>query len=184
MESGQRSIHTYLIKRSRSGDREAQNELYKAYAQAMYQICRRMMGNDEDAKDVLQDAFVHAFVKLNTLRNDNLFTAWLKRIVVNHCLNALKAQKQLQLEVEEYETEELDEAYNKIRVQQVLRALDQISPGCRTVLNLYVFEGYDHGEIAQILNISVSASKAQYSKAKSKIRSLLNTDKKNGTGFI
>jgi RNA polymerase sigma-70 factor (ECF subfamily) len=124
-------------------------------------------------------------VKLGSLRNDKLFTAWLKRIVVNHCLNALKAQKQLQLKVEEYEEEsESDETYHEMRVQQVLGALDHISAGCRTVLNLYVFEGYDHSEIAQILNISESASKAQYSKAKSKIRSLLNTDKKNGTGFI
>ena len=184
MESGQRSIHTYLIKRSRAGDREAQNELYKAYAQAMFQICRRMMGNEEDAKDVLQDAFVHAFVKLNTLRSDTLFTAWLKRIVINHCLNALKSRKQLHLETEESFVEDVDEDYTQVRVQQVLKALDQISAGCRTVLNLYVFEGYDHNEIAQILNISVSASKAQYSKAKSKIRSLINTNKKNGTGFI
>lgn len=184
MESGQRSIHTYLIKRSRSGDREAQNELYKAYAQAMYQICRRMMGNEEDAKDVLQDAFVHVFLKLHTLRKDALFTAWLKRIVINHCLNALKARKQLHLEVEEVQDEDKDEDYHQMRVQQVLQALDQISPGCRTVLNLYVFEGYDHGEIAQVLNISESASKAQYSKAKSKIRSLIKNNKKNGTGFI
>ncbi len=137
-----------------------------------------MMGNEEDAKDVLQESFIHAFSKLSTLKDAGMFTAWLKRVVVNHCLNALKKRKKMDLSIEDYlpEVETAEPEMHSFKVKQVLQALDNISAGCRMVLNLYVFEGYDHGEISQILNISESASKAQYSKAKSKIREILQVN--------
>ena len=178
LHTGQKSIHTYLILKSQEGDRRAQNELFKLYAEAMYNICRRIMGNEDDAKDVLQDSFVHAFTKINTLRNIDTFSAWIKRIVINHCINALKKKDILTGEIEqerefpEAETFE-DHREDKIEAQKVLKAIDKISEGCKTVLNLYLFEGYDHNEIAEILSISVSASKSQYSKAKAKVRKLV-----------
>ncbi|GJM30996.1 MAG: DNA-directed RNA polymerase sigma-70 factor [Cyclobacteriaceae bacterium] len=178
MKSEAISLHKYLINRSQAGDQKAQYELYNLYAAAMYNICRRMMGNDDDAKDVLQDSFIQAFTKLNTLKKEELFPAWIKRIVVNRCLNQLQKSKvfklisdeELEISPDECETEEEKE----YQVDRIKKAMDQISEGCRTVLNLYVFEGYDHKEISEILSISESASKAQYSKAKSKIRSILN----------
>jgi RNA polymerase sigma-70 factor (ECF subfamily) len=75
------------------GDSSAQEKLYKMYAQAMYNICRRMMGNEEEAKDILQESFIHAFEKLPTLREVNTFSSWIKRIVTNHCINALRKKK-------------------------------------------------------------------------------------------
>lgn len=179
-ESGAFSLHKYLIRRSQSGDRKAQHELYNLYVEAMYNICRRMMGNDEDAKDVLQDSFIQAFSKLGTLQKEELFPAWLKRIVVNRCLNALKKNRAMveltndEIEMPEEEQDVQEEV--KFQVERIKKALDRISAGCRTVLNLYVFEGYDHKEIGKILSISESASKAQYSKAKSKIRQILNAN--------
>ena len=177
MESGHQTLHKYLISQSKLGDRKAQNELYHLYVDAMYNLCRRMMGNSDDAKDVLQDAFVHAFTKIDTLKEEALFSAWLKRIVINRCINTLKKRKLYTQSLEDQDMKaepiESPENYRKEQIQLVKGALDRISPGCRTVLNLYVFEGYDHGEIAQILSISESASKAQYSKAKSKIRQLI-----------
>ncbi len=137
-----------------------------------------MMGNDEDAKDVLQESFIQAFTKLSTLKKEELFPAWLKRIVVNRCLNQLQKSKDFMTTLNEQvdhpasETEDMEE--KQLQVDRVRKAMDHISEGCRTVLNLYVFEGYDHREISQILSISESASKAQYSKAKSKIRNILN----------
>ncbi len=180
MESGRQTIHKYLINRSQRGDRKAQNELYKLYVGAMYNICRRMMGNSEEAKDVLQDAFIHAFTKLKTLKEERMFSGWLKRIIVNHCLNALKKKKDFAVSEDMVEhipneNEENNELY-KYQVKKVMSALDKISVGTRTVLNLYVFEGYDHKEIAQILSISESASKSQYSKAKSKIREIIASE--------
>lgn len=179
MQTGQKSIHTYLIVKSQEGDRRAQNELFKLYANAMFNICRRMMGDEDDAKDVLQDAFVHVFTKIKGLRKTETFSAWIKRIVINHCINALRKKKNIELT-------DLDGATNLVEtepgeagvlihyeVAKVLQAIDQISEGCKTVLNLYLFEGYDHKEIAGILNISESTSKAQYSKAKAKVRKIL-----------
>ncbi len=180
LESGAFSLHKYLINRSQGGDRKAQHQLYNLYAEAMYNICRRMMGNDEDAKDILQESFIQAFSKLGKLQKEELFPAWLKRIVVNHCLNALKKNRNMiELMNEEIETpqeEHEDQEEVQFQVERIKKALDRISVGCRTVLNLYVFEGYDHKEIAEILSISESASKAQYSKAKSKIRQILKAN--------
>ena len=181
MQTGQKSIHSYLILKSQEGDRRAQNELFKLYANAMYNICRRMMGDDDDAKDVLQDSFIHAFTRIKGLRKLDTFSAWIKRIVINHCINALKKKSIVTNElVDECDIPDLqvEENPNEIRfeAQRVLKAIDKISEGCRTVMNLYLFEGYDHKEIAQVLNISESASKAQYSKAKAKVRKILTEE--------
>lgn len=176
MESEQQTIYKYLIERSKQGDRQAQNELYKLYADAMYNVCRRMMGDEDEAKDVLQEAFVTAFTRLQSLKDERLFSAWLKRIIVNHCLNAIKKRKEFVIPLEENLDiiEERDvQRYNDFEVKQVMRAIDLLPDGARTVLNLYLFEGYDHKEIGQILNITESASKSQFSKAKSKIRVMI-----------
>ena len=181
MLTGQKSIHKYLILKSQEGDRRAQNELFKLYANAMYNISRRMMGDEDEAKDVLQDAFIHAFMKIGELRNADTFTAWIKRIVINHCINALKKKKMVTGDIDDERdvmAEEVSENPEPLRYEthRILRAIDRISDGCKTVLNLYLFEGYDHTEISQILNISVSASKAQYSKARAKVRKLLSEE--------
>lgn len=182
MQTGQKSIHAYLILRSQEGDRRAQNELFKLYADAMYNICRRMMGNEDDAKDVLQDSFIHVFSKMKALRNIDTFSAWIKRIVINHCINALKKKSIISGDIENVgDFPEVGEDDNmdrlKFETKKILEAIDKISEGCKTVLNLYLFEGYDHKEIAEILAISESASKAQYSKAKAKVRGLLEEEK-------
>jgi len=180
VKSGQQTIHKYLVQRSQQGDRQAQNELYKLYVQAMYNICRRMMGDDEEARDVLQEAFVTAFSMIRSLKHEVTFSAWLKRIVINHCLNALKKKRLMTVDLKESDdfTEESNEDpdFREYRVRRIMAAIDKISDGCKTVLNLYLFEGYDHKEIGQILGITEATSKAQYSKAKSKIRKLLNVN--------
>lgn len=177
MKSEQQTIHKYLINRSQEGDRKAQSELYKLYASAMYNICRRMIGDDEEAKDALQDAFVTVFVNIKKLKEEATFSAWVKRIVINQCINTLKKKRLLTSSLEESHEgivqDEDSEAFSSHDIGQVMAAIDRISDGCKTVLNLYLFEGYDHKEIGQILSISESASKAQYCKAKSKIRKLL-----------
>ncbi len=181
MEPGEQTIHQYLVRRSKEGDRQAQSELYRLFVNAMYNISRRMMGDDEEAKDVLQDVFIEAFSKLHTLEREVTFPAWLKRIVVNKSINALRKKKDLTTGLEEDiefpETEEiLDKDIIRYRADRIMRAADKISKGCKTVFNLYLFDGYDHKEIGQILSITESASKAQYSKAKSKIRKILEAN--------
>ena len=179
LEAESHSIREYLVDRSQKGDRQAQNELYKLYVGAMYNICRRMMGNDEDAKDVLQEAFIDAFVNIKKLKQAKLFSAWLKRIVINHCINALK-KKRIEANpfAEGFDVPDVSEddhhgGVMQMEAKKIMKAIDKISDGCKIVLNLYLFEGYDHKEIAQILSITESTSKAQYSKAKKKIRKVL-----------
>ena len=137
-----------------------------------------MMGDDDEAKDVLQDAFISAFSMIKNLKSEVTFSAWIKRIVINHCINALKKKRITGTSLEEEweiaeEVEDDGPEWREFEKKRILKAIDEISEGCRTVLNLYLFEGYDHKEIGQILAISESASKAQYSKAKSKIRKIL-----------
>lgn len=183
----QYDIHTKLIMQCQLGDRVAQNELYKRYAGAMYNICRRMMNDEDEAKDLLQDAFVEAFLKIHTLKELSTFSAWIKRITVNKCINAIKKKRIFAISIDENvdlpeDNEKVDRDIMSHEAQSIMRALEQISDGCRTVFNLYLFEGYDHKEISQIMGISESASKAQYSKAKQKIRDLLKTKKFQGYG--
>lgn len=137
-----------------------------------------MMGDQEEAKDVLQEAFIHAFTQLNKLQSESAFPAWIKRVVVNHCLNALKKKSVIFIS-EEGLPDDPDNGNDdfleqkEIKLDKVMAAVDKLSEGCKTVLNLYAFEGYDHSEIAHILNITESASKSQYSKAKRRIRELI-----------
>ncbi len=160
-----------------AGDQGAQFELYNLYSAAMYNICRRMMGDEEEAKDVLQDSFVDAFSKLPSLREISTFSLWIKRIVTNNCINALRKKRLMTTELNESHDgvmeEDDDFEYTHFKAERIMGAVDQLPDGCRTVLNLYLFEGYDHKEIGQILSISESASKAQYCKAKARIRNRL-----------
>ncbi|MEQ9423368.1 MAG: sigma-70 family RNA polymerase sigma factor [Cyclobacteriaceae bacterium] len=182
LEPGQQTIHKYLVIRSREGDRRAQNELYRMFAGAMFNICRRMMGNEEDARDVMQEGFIDAFTKINKLREEVTFSAWLKRIMINNCINTIRKRKlevfnmEDDFDVADFNDDWVSDDFNKQEIRKVMGAIDQISQGCRTVLNLYLFEGYDHKEIGGILNITEAASKSQYSKAKAKIRKIIESN--------
>lgn len=140
-----------------------------------------MMGDDDEARDMLQEAFIEVFTKLDTLKNINTFSAWIKRITINKCINALKKKRIFMSSLDdgldvrsEYDDKD-DDFIIQHEAKKVMSAIEQISEGCRTVLNLYLFEGYDHKEIAGILSISESASKSQYCKAKIKIKKVLET---------
>lgn len=186
MNGEQLNIHQRLIRQCQLGDQLAQAQLYKLYATAMYNICRRMMRDEDEARDLLQESFIDAFQKLPSLREVHLFSAWIKRIVVNNCINAIRKRRLLTTELEEgreiAEADHDDFDYQKYQAEQIMKAIRNLPEGCKTVLNLYLFEGYDHKEIAQILSITESASKAQYCKAKSRIRKMLEVKPKSHAG--
>lgn len=175
--SNNQHIHKHLIERCQQEDALAQEQIYKLYAAAMYNICRRILGDDDDAQDLLQESFIDVFQKLPSLRDVGLFSAWIKRIVTNNCINALRKKRLETSELDDNYDGPLDEDddfdYQNYQLEQVRESIKRLPEGCRTVLNLYVFEGYDHKEIAEILEISESASKAQYCKAKARIRKML-----------
>ena len=169
-----------LIVRCSKGNARAQRELYDQYAKAMYNVSLRLMRTREAAEDMLQEAFADAFNKLGTFRFDSGFGSWLKRIVINNCINEIKRRKadieyfedmQLFEKEEEIENREYED---RLTVSNIKNAMQYLPEGSRIIFSLYLLEGYDHLEIAQILNISESNSKSQYMRAKNRIKEILS----------
>ncbi|MGB1217867.1 MAG: RNA polymerase sigma factor, partial [Saprospiraceae bacterium] len=164
-----------------SGDRKAQFRLYKLYSKAMFNTCLRMMKNREDAEDVLQNSFVDVFTKMHLYREEATIGSWIKRIVINNCINQLKKKKILISDWEQERIEQVpDQKGTEIQlpytVQNIKQTLKELPTGYRIVFSLYALEGYDHKEIAEILGTSLSTSKSQYSRAKKRIREILLRD--------
>jgi RNA polymerase sigma factor (sigma-70 family) len=171
------NIHGDIIARCRAGDRDAHYKLYKLYSRAMFNVSFRITGREEDAEDALQEAFISAFRSLDSYRGDAAFGAWLKRIVVNKAINILKKRKHESFpEDEQWDVAE-DEApadyMEQLTVERVRKAIEQLPDGYRAVLSLYLLEGYDHQEIAEILGITESTSKSQLNRAKNKLKEQL-----------
>ena len=158
-------------------DRRAQFELYRLYSQAMYNICLRMVNNDLDAEDLLQQSFVDVFSKMDSFRYESSIGAWIKRIVVNNCINFLKKRK-LRIESLDDRFQQVadDEPVEetKLNVKAINQAVRELPDGYRVVFSLYMFEGYDHKEIGDILSITEATSKSQFSRAKKKLKELLD----------
>lgn len=178
--TGTQEIHRDIIEGSKLGDQRAQYKLYQLYSKAMFNVCYRMMNNREEAEDLLQDSFTDAFYRLHSFRYESSFGHWLKRIVVNKCINEIKRRK---ADLSFYDDmgwfenleEEKEEAYGKgLTVDNVKEAMKELPSGARMIFSLYLLEGYDHVEISQILDISESNSKSQYMRAKRKVKEILN----------
>lgn len=173
-----KDIHKKLIEASKQGDNPARRQLYDLYARAMFNICFRMMNSREDAEDVLQESFVQAFTKLETFRYESTFGAWLKRIVINTCLNTINKRKvDLVFTDDMYyfnnKSDENDDEELPLTVKDVEKAMEQLPEGGRIVFSLYLLEGYDHVEIAEFLGITESTSKSQFMRAKRKVYEIL-----------
>lgn len=176
-----------LIGRCREQDRKAQFEVYQRYSKAMLNTAFRILQSDAEAEDVLQEAFLAAFRTIDRYRGESTFGAWLKRILVNKSIDLLKKKKATLVSIEEARLtpdvapEPANSSYN-IPPERVRKAIDALPGGYRVVFSLYLLEGYDHQEIAGILGITVSASKSQYSRAKAKLRTMLE-EPQNSAGF-
>lgn len=160
------------------GDRRAQKELYDRYCQAMYNICLRMTRHEADAEDLLQNAFVDVFTKLDSFRHESTIGAWIKRIVINTCINFLKKRRLNTQSWDERIPDQADEreadTWPELTIEKVKQAIGALPDGYRTVFSLYLMEGYDHKEIGEILQISEATSKSQYSRAKSRLREMMH----------
>jgi len=171
-------ITTHIIEDCIKGKRKAQNQLYAQYCDAMYNICVRMLKNTSDAEDMLVKSFTDVFSKLSQYRMEASIGAWIKRIVINNCITYLRGKKSMDEwddkfdAVDESNAEVADVDYS---VDTIKRAMMQLSDGYRTSINLYLFEGLDHVEISEYLNVSVSTSKTQYHRAKKKLVEILKT---------
>ncbi len=178
METLYQNIHQDLIDRCRAGDTKAQFELYKLYYKPMYNVSLRMVGNEVEAEDVMQEAFLKAFTKIDSYEGKVSFGAWLKKIVINRSLDQLKKRKVKFEELNEKIPDEVVPALDlsEIQMEQLKKTVRQLPDGYRVVLSLYLLEGYDHDEISQILGISNVASRTQYMRAKNKLRQMLQKE--------
>jgi RNA polymerase sigma-70 factor (ECF subfamily) len=162
------NINHRVIERCLEGDIKAQYQLYKQYSKAMYNIAMRFMDNKMDAEDILQDSFIIAFNRLGELKNKDVFGSWLKRIVINKCISQQRKKKIQFEEIDETrfgDDSALDDALPNIDPALVHDAIKELPHKGRTVLVLRALEGYKHQEISEMLDISVSTSKTQYSRA-------------------
>ncbi len=169
------NIHQEIIDQCKEGSQKAQFQLYKLYYRPMFSICMRLVNNTAEAEDVMQEAFLNAFTKIDTYKGEVSFGAWLKRIVINRSLDYLKKRKVKFEEINE-KTNQLPDYQMEIKevnMEVIKDAIQKLPDGYRVVLSLFLIEGYDHEEISEILGISNSNSRTQYLRAKNKLRELL-----------
>jgi RNA polymerase sigma-70 factor (ECF subfamily) len=169
-------IHQNLIDDCKRGNDQARFEVYKLYSKAMFNVCYRMMNNREDAEDTLQEVFLQAFTKLDGFRFESSFGTWLKTIAVRTCINAINKRKVDLVYCDEiYDRRPTEEETDAVQLttENILKAMEELPEGGRIVFSLYLLEGYDHREIAQILGITESTSKSQYMRAKRRVQEIL-----------
>ena len=159
------------------GDPDAYRVLYNRYSKAMFNTALRIVNRAADAEDVLQDSFTDAFMQLRSFENKSTFGAWLKQIVVFKSISFLKRQRisfvDMEVVADTPDENELDEAEIWYTVDMIKQTMQQLPDGYRTVLSLYLFEGYDQEEIAEILGVAHSTVRTQYKRAKQKLLQLL-----------
>lgn len=168
-----------LIARCQQQDRVAQKWLYDRYAAKMFSVCRRYIPRREDAEDVLIEAFFKIFENINAFRSVGSFEGWMRRIVVNEALMFLRKNKLLTVEPDAADLNILEMSVpigieQQLAVQDILKLLEKLPTGYRTIFNLYVIEGFKHQEIADMLHISINTSKSQLILAKEKLRKMMS----------
>ena len=178
MLADQTSNDAELLRQLRRGDHNAQHTLYKRYVDAMYHTAVRIVNNNDDAQDVVQECFIKVFDKIDTFREESTLGAWIKRIAINSACNHLR-KKQRMLDTHNVELDEnLVSDTEEVEVslytpENIHYAIRQLPSGSRSVLTLFALEGYSHKEISEILGITESTSKTQYRRGKALLKNLL-----------
>jgi len=175
LELSEPILHDELVERCKQGDSRSFAELYRKYAKAMYNTSLRIVNHTGDAEDVLQEAFTDAFRSLEEFHYKSTFGAWLKRIVINKSINLLRKRKMNLIDIEKTNIGNLpdedgpNEQEMQMKVEDIKKAVALLPNGYRTVLTLYLFEGYDQEEIAEIMQVSHATVRTQYMRAKQKL---------------
>lgn len=159
------------------GDRREQKVFFECFKGKMFALCLRYANNREDAEDILQEGFIKVFRDLHQYSGVGNFEGWVRKIFVNTALYHLQKQRKgpMMVELNGQDIAAEPEAFHgdEVPAQNMIRILQKLPPGFRSVFNLHVLEGYTHPEIAEILNISVGTSKSQLLRAKAHFRALL-----------
>jgi len=167
-----------LIINCKNGDKTAQFTIYKQYYKAMFNIALRIVNDSFEAEDIMQESFLAAFTKLDSFSGNVTFGAWLKRIVINNSLTALKKNNRLEtVSLEKVTVKVVTEEkqdYSLLSAKEILNQVSKLKNNYKVAITLNLIEGYDYEEIAQIMDISYENSRTTVSRAKQKLRQLLS----------
>ncbi|VAV83707.1 RNA polymerase ECF-type sigma factor [hydrothermal vent metagenome] len=181
------SLTIDIVEQCKQNNRNAQLKLYNQYCDGMFIVAKRFVKDSCEAEDIVQESFIKAFEKLHQYKAGVTFGAWLKRIVINKSIDFLKSKKQQLLELDEVHLKVIDSNYedewlvdDAITLDEVKDAINKLPDKYMYVVMLFLIEGYDHQEIAEILQITEVASRTQLSRGKAKLKERL-TLLQNGT---
>ncbi|SRR5258706_6824215 len=164
-----RAKETELIEGCERHNREAQQSLYRIYSGKMYSLCCRYVKDRMDAEDVLVTSFTKIFAKIGQYKGEGSFEGWIRRVVVNESLTYLRRNKNMYLEMDieaaAYEPD-YHKMENQLEADDLLKMIESLPVGYRTVFNMYAIDGFTHQEIADQLGISENTSKSQLSRAR------------------
>lgn len=159
-----------LIKQCQKKSKKAFDELFRTYSSLMYGICLRYTKDQHEAQDLLQECFIRILNKIDTYNFKGSFEGWIRRLTVNHAINYLKTKRYFMYEdISSYEIENLQmntDVISNMNAQDIIKMINELPVGYKTIFNLHVVEGYKHTEIAEMLEISDITSRTQFKKAR------------------
>ncbi|MCB0409054.1 MAG: RNA polymerase sigma factor [Flavobacteriales bacterium] len=171
-----------LVKKCLEKDPLAQKQLFDVFSRKMMGVCLRYSQDVEEAQDVLQMGFIKVFEKLHMYSSEGSLEGWIRKVLVNTALDNIRKNKKfndnIELEKVDFQLENSSETgLDSLSAKDLLKIIQKMPPGFRTVFNMYAIEGYSHKEIAEELNITVSTSKSQYSRAKVYLQKIIIEEK-------
>lgn len=182
-----------LLTNCLKGKKEAQQQLYHQYAAVMLGLCYRYTKSYEDAEDVLQDGFIRVFTNLHQFKQEGDLGAWIRRIMVNTALSYLnkhsRYRKEMNVDNIAVHPVSDDDPAIKMDTKELVEMIRQLPVGYQTIFNLVAVEGYDHSEVAELLNMNINTVRSQYSRARALLITILKeynnmTERKNYAGNL
>lgn len=169
-------INENLISACKKMHRDAQRQVYELMAPKLYRTCKRYLKKEEEIEEALADAFYTIFTKMEQLKEYKAFEAWARKITVNQCLLSIRKNVNFNMYLEDIKTiaQPVTEEMTDLEEEDLLKLLNLIPDGCKTIFNLFAIEGFGHKEIALMLDISEGTSKSQLNAAKTKLKELVN----------
>ena len=169
-----------LVKGCIAKAQTAQKQLFERFSRKMMGVCLRYASRSEEAEDMLQNGFIRVFEKLDTFRATGSLEGWIRKIMVNESLSWLRKNKAMKMNMDiddvEYLVPGSSHVGESMNEKDLLRMIQELPTGFRTIFNMYAIEGYSHKEIAEMLGISEGTSKSQYSRAKVHLQNRLKKD--------
>lgn len=165
----------YLISESILGNIKMQELLYQKFAVSMYYVCLGYLKNARDAEDVLQEGYIKVFKNLANYKNEGSFEGWVRTIMIRTALSHLRDNKKhsCHSELENSLEEKENNVMNKLSEKEILGSVTKLPPGFKKIFILYVIEGYNHREIAEILGCSEGTCKSQFYRSRSRLQKIL-----------